>query len=222
MLSVPSVFFRPRDREAESDAAREKFFVPESDHLTLLNVYNQWLRAGARVEWCSDHFVHIKQMRKAQEVLGQLLDLMASHKIQVSSCGGDWDAVRKAVCSGYFYHSARLKGIGEYVNLLSGTPCALHPSSALYGLGYTPNYVVYHELVLGAKEYMSCVTAVEPHWLADLGPAFFAIRGGGGASGVAGISAAIASGEERWKAAAQEALAARARNLNGATPLPPV
>lgn len=27
MLSVPSVFFRPKDREEESDAAREKFFV---------------------------------------------------------------------------------------------------------------------------------------------------------------------------------------------------
>jgi pre-mRNA-splicing factor ATP-dependent RNA helicase DHX38/PRP16 len=38
MLSVPSVFFRPKDREDESDAAREKFFVPESDHTTLLNV----------------------------------------------------------------------------------------------------------------------------------------------------------------------------------------
>ena len=39
MLSVPTVFFRPKDREEESDAAREKFFVPESDHLSLLNVY---------------------------------------------------------------------------------------------------------------------------------------------------------------------------------------
>lgn len=208
MLSVPSVFFRPRDREAESDAAREKFFVPESDHLTLLNVYNQWIRAGARTEWCSEHFVHAKQMRKAQEVLGQILDLLARQKIPVTSCGGDWDAVRKAVCSGYFYHSARLKGIGEYVNLLSGTPCALHPSSALFGLGYTPNYVVYHELVLGGKEYMSCVTAVEPQWLADLGPAFFAIRGAGGAAN-----------DQRWKAAAKEAMAARARDAAANVPL---
>ncbi|XP_056171710.1 pre-mRNA-splicing factor ATP-dependent RNA helicase DEAH7-like isoform X3 [Syzygium oleosum] len=28
MLSVPSVFFQPKDRVEESDAAREKFFVP--------------------------------------------------------------------------------------------------------------------------------------------------------------------------------------------------
>ena len=37
MLSVPSVFFRPKDRIEESDAAREKFFVPESDHLYVLS-----------------------------------------------------------------------------------------------------------------------------------------------------------------------------------------
>ncbi|ONK62814.1 uncharacterized protein A4U43_C07F8410 [Asparagus officinalis] len=42
MLSVPSVFFRPKDRVEESDTAREKLFVSESDHLTLLNVYQWW------------------------------------------------------------------------------------------------------------------------------------------------------------------------------------
>ena len=28
--------------------------------------------------------------------------------------------------------------------MLNGMPCHLHPSSALFGLGYTPDYVVYH------------------------------------------------------------------------------
>jgi pre-mRNA-splicing factor ATP-dependent RNA helicase DHX38/PRP16 len=42
MLQVPTIFYRPKDREQESDSAREKLIVPESDHLTLLNVYLQW------------------------------------------------------------------------------------------------------------------------------------------------------------------------------------
>jgi len=42
MLSVPSIFYRPKGREEDSDNVREKFQVPESDHLTMLNVYNQW------------------------------------------------------------------------------------------------------------------------------------------------------------------------------------
>ncbi|KAK2193816.1 hypothetical protein NP493_5g10060 [Ridgeia piscesae] len=35
MLSVPVIFYRPKGREEDSDSAREKFQVPESDHLTL-------------------------------------------------------------------------------------------------------------------------------------------------------------------------------------------
>jgi pre-mRNA-splicing factor ATP-dependent RNA helicase DHX38/PRP16 len=68
MLSVPSIFYRPRDREAEADASREKLFVSESDHLTLLNVYNQWKSHDYSAEWCNKHFVHVKSLRKVREV----------------------------------------------------------------------------------------------------------------------------------------------------------
>ena len=60
--------------------------------------------------------------------------------------------------------------------MLSGIPSSLHPSSALFGLGYTPDYVCYHELISTTKEYMSCVTAVEGESLAELGPMFFSIK----------------------------------------------
>ncbi|KAK9104172.1 hypothetical protein Scep_021016 [Stephania cephalantha] len=176
MLSVPSVFFRPKDRAEESDAAREKFFVPESDHLTLLNVYQQWKANDYRGGWCNDHFLHVKGLKKAREVRSQLLDILKMLKMPLTSCGPDWDIVRKAICSAYFHNSARLRGVGEYVNSRNGMPCHLHPSSALYGLGYTPDYVVYHELILTTKEYMQCATAVEPQWLAELGPMFFSVK----------------------------------------------
>ncbi|KAK2969278.1 hypothetical protein RJ640_030819, partial [Escallonia rubra] len=176
MLSVPSVFFRPKDRAEESDAAREKFFVPESDHLTLLNVYQQWKANQYRGDWCNDHFLHVKGLRKAREVRSQLLDILKTLKIPLTSCDPDWDIVRKAICSAYFHNAARLKGVGEYVNCRNGMPCHLHPSSALYGLGYTPDYVVYHELMLTTKEYMQCATSVEPQWLAELGPMFFSVK----------------------------------------------
>lgn len=176
MLSVPSVFFRPKDREEESDAAREKFFVPESDHLTLLNVYQRAKQYKFDAEWCTRHFIHSKGIRKAREVHAQLTDLMKAQKLEPKSCGGSWDAVRKSICSAYFYNSSKIKGIGEYINMLSGIPSALHPSSALFGLGYTPDFVCYHELISTSKEFMSCVTAVEGEWLAELGPMFFSVK----------------------------------------------
>ena len=60
----------------------------------------------------------------------------------------------QAICSAYFHHAAKFKGIGEYVNCRTAIPCHLHPTSALYGLGFTPDYIVYHELVFTTKEYM--------------------------------------------------------------------
>lgn len=68
MLSVPSIFYRPKGREEDSDSAREKFQVPESDHLTFLNVYNQWKTNGYSSSWCNDHFIHAKAMRKVRVI----------------------------------------------------------------------------------------------------------------------------------------------------------
>ena len=176
MLSVPSVFFRPKDRLEESDAAREKFSVPESDHLTLLNVYQRAKQYKFDPQWCTKHFIHSKGIRKAREVHAQLVDLMKQQKLEPRSTGGKWDVVRRSICAAYFYNSSKIKGIGEYVNMLTGVPSSLHPSSSLYGLGYTPDYVIYHELISTGKEYMSCVTAVDGHWLAEAGPMFFSVK----------------------------------------------
>jgi pre-mRNA-splicing factor ATP-dependent RNA helicase DHX38/PRP16 len=141
-----------------------------------LNVYHRAKQYKFDAEWCNRHFIHAKGIRKAREVHAQLLDLMKQQKLEPKSCGGSWDAVRKSICSAYFYNSSKIKGIGEYINMLSGIPSALHPSSALFGLGYTPDFVCYHELISTSKEFMSCVTAVEGEWLAELGPMFFSIK----------------------------------------------
>ncbi|KAJ1846841.1 Pre-mRNA-splicing factor ATP-dependent RNA helicase PRP16 [Coemansia sp. RSA 2703] len=178
MLAVPSVFFRPRERLDEADAAREKFFVPESDHLTLLNVFNQWRANGCRDAWCVRHFLHAKSLRKARDVRDQLAALLApdQRNPELSSAGADWDIVRRCICSAYFYQAARSKSLGEYLDLRTGLPCHVHPTSALYGMGHTPDYIVYHELVCTSKEYMQCATAVDPRWLAEMGPMFFSVR----------------------------------------------
>lgn len=94
----------------------------------------------------------------------------------MSSCGDCHDLVWKAVCAGYFINAARVKCIGEYFNMRSGLPCKVHPSSVIFCLGYVPDYVVYHEVILTSKEYIHCITAVDPTWLAELGPMLFVMK----------------------------------------------
>ena len=43
-------------------------------------------------------------------------------------------------------------------------------------MGFTPDYVVYHELVMTSREYMQNVTAVDGEWLAELGPMFYSVK----------------------------------------------
>ncbi|CAJ0941256.1 unnamed protein product, partial [Mesorhabditis belari] len=176
MLSVPAIFFRPKGKEDEADAKKEKFQVPESDHLTFLNVYVQWKLHKYSAKWCADNYVHAKAMKKVREVRAQLKEIMDDQRMKIISSGTEWDVIRKCICSAYFHNAARLKGIGEYVNVRTGIPCFLHPTSALFGMGFMPDYVVYHELVMTAKEYMQSVTSVDPHWLAEMGPMFYSVK----------------------------------------------
>ncbi|KAL7291450.1 hypothetical protein TKK_0015034 [Trichogramma kaykai] len=162
-----------QSREEDSDSKREKFQVPESDHLTYLNVYNQWKSNRYSSSWCTENFIHAKAMRKVREIRQQLEEIMKQQRMNIASCGTEWDTVRKCICSAYFHQAARLKGIGEYVNCRTGMPCHLNSTSALFGMGSTPDYVVYHELIMTSKEYVKCVTAVDAHWLAEFGHMFF-------------------------------------------------
>ncbi|TMS13493.1 Pre-mRNA-splicing factor ATP-dependent RNA helicase PRP16 [Larimichthys crocea] len=116
---------------------------------------------------------------EVREVRSQLKDIMVQQRMNLISCGSDWDIIRKCICAAYFHQAAKLKGIGEYVNVRTGMPCHLHPTSSLFGMGYTPDYIIYHELVMTTKEYMQCVTAVDGEWLAELGPMFYSIKHAG-------------------------------------------
>ena len=129
--------------------------------LTLSISFSLDFHCSYSEKWCTDHYIHGKSLKKAREVRQQMMDIMKMQSMEISSCGNDWDVIRKCICSAYFHQSARLKGIGEYVNMRSGMACHLHPTSALYGRGFTPDYIVYHELLLTSKEYMQCVTAVD-------------------------------------------------------------
>lgn len=176
MLSVQNIFYKPKDREEEFESIVEKFFVPESDHLTFLHIFNQWKLRNYESAWCREHFLNYRSLRRVREVRAQIIDLMKKNDIPLTSAGNDWDIVRKAICSAYFHHACKLKSIADYTNLLAGMPCTLHPSSSLYGMGSTPEYVVYHELVMTTKEYMRIVTTVEGEWLAEMAPKFFSLQ----------------------------------------------
>lgn len=171
MLSVQTVFYRPKDRAVAADQRKARFHSPFGDHLTLLNVYRAWAMNGLSKQWCSNNFIHDRSMRRAHEVRRQLVTIMRRFGHDLVSCGTKVDRVRRALCAGFFKNCAKRDPQEGYKTLVESTPVSLHPSSLLFNK--SPEYVIYHTLLLTTKEYMHCVTIIDPRWLAELAPSFF-------------------------------------------------
>lgn len=162
MLSVgSSVFYRPKDRAVHADAAHAAFHRGGGgDHVALLNVYTGWAESGYSTAWCYESFVQARTMKRARDVRDQLLALLDRVEVALTSCGGDHDAVRRAVAAGFFYNAAKLQKDGSYKTLKHASSVFIHPSSGLAEAA--PRWVVYNELVLTSKEYMRTVSEIKP------------------------------------------------------------
>lgn len=176
MLSAGNaVFYRPKDRALVADAARQRFNAGGNagDHVALLNVYTEWEQSGHSTQWCLDHFVQSRTMRRARDVREQLEALLERVEIERRSCAGDLDAVRKAITAGFFRNTAQRRGDGFYRTLKSWRTVFVQPSSGMARVDPPPRWVVYHELVKTTKEYMRQVTELKPEWLLEIAPHYY-------------------------------------------------
>ncbi|OIW03527.1 hypothetical protein TanjilG_31040 [Lupinus angustifolius] len=173
MIQTGNIFYRPREKQAQADQKRAKFFQPEGDHLTLLAVYEAWKAKNFSGPWCFENFVQSRSLRRAQDVRKQLLTIMDKYKLDVLSAGKNFTKIRKAITAGFFFHAGRKDPQEGYRTLVENQPVYIHPSSALFQR--QPDWIIYHELVMTTKEYMREVTAIDPKWLVELAPRFFKV-----------------------------------------------
>ena len=207
MLSVATVFYRPKDKQQQADQKKSKFHDPHGDHLTLLNVYNGWKHSHFSNPWCFENFIQARQMKRAADVRKQLVTIMDRYRHTIVSCGRNTTKVRQALCSGFFRNSARKDPQEGYKTLIEGTPVYMHPSSALFGK--PAEHVIYHTLVLTTKEYMQNSTAIEPKWLVEAAPTFFKVAAKDQlskrkqAERIQPLHNKYAAGEDDWRLSAQ-------------------
>lgn len=171
MIQTGNIFYRPREKQAQADQKRAKFFQPEGDHLTLLAVYEAWKAKNFSNPWCFENFVQSRSLRRAQDVRKQLLTIMDRYKLDVVTAGKNFTKIRKAITAGFFFHASRKDPQEGYRTLVENQPVYIHPSSALFQR--QPDWVIYHELVMTTKEYMREVTVIDPKWLVELAPRFY-------------------------------------------------
>ncbi|RDA90785.1 hypothetical protein CP533_3615 [Ophiocordyceps camponoti-saundersi (nom. inval.)] len=170
-----ALFFRPKDKKIHADSARNRFTVREGgDHLTLLNVWNQWVDSEFSPVWARENFLQQRSLTRARDVRDQLAKLCERVEVSPSTCGAaNLQPIKRAITAGFFPNAARLQRSGDgYRTLKNGTGVWIHPSSVLMDAHPPVKTVLYFELVQTSKEYMRSVMPIEPAWLAELAPHF--------------------------------------------------
>jgi ATP-dependent RNA helicase DHX8/PRP22 len=202
MLSTQNVFYRPRDRQEEADMRKSRFTAAEGDQMTLLNVYDAWIDAGATADWCSSNFVQHRALRDAKEIRSQLERILSRRA--AASAAVARERRRGAGGGGERHHHHQGAG-GDCLGPEQGNRDPVLVRKALTA-GYffqaakrtmngeyrtltdrrtvaihpssalchsKPRYVIYHELVTTTRDYMRNVMAIKPAWLTELAPNYY-------------------------------------------------
>lgn len=177
-LSVPQLFLRPREAAKQADEAKAQFVHPESDHLTLLQVYNEYemVEEKDRKQWCWDNFISERAMVSAMNVRNQLLGIMKRLDLPLVSSDVKGDGsfssndIRKALTAGMFMQVAFRQRSGEYLTVKDNQLVHIHPSSVINS---RPEWVIFEEFALTTKNYIRTVTVTNVDWLVELAPHYF-------------------------------------------------
>ncbi|KAG3263273.1 DEAH-box helicase 35, transcript variant X1 [Ictidomys tridecemlineatus] len=172
MMQIQNVFVIPSNQKSQAMRVHRKFAVEEGDHLTMLNVYEAFIKHNKSSQWCQEHFLNYKGLVRAATVREQLKKLLVKFQVPKKSSEGDPDPVLRCIVSGFFANAARFHSTGAYRTIRDDHELHIHPASVLYA-EKPPRWVIYNEVIQTSKYYMRDVTAIESAWLLELAPHFY-------------------------------------------------
>ena len=173
LLSVPAVFLRPKGREEQADTKRLAFEDHESDHITLMNAFDEFINNGEDIRWCRENFLQARSLNHAKAINDQLISVcgrlgLLDNLQEVEETRARKEGIKKALCRGFFMQSAH--GVkGGYEIVRENQVVLLHPSS---GVGKR-DWVIYNEYVMTKRQYVRTVTAVRVEWILEAGGRYF-------------------------------------------------
>jgi len=178
MMSVPNVWLRPNNQRREADAAKARLTVPDGDHLTLLNVYNEYAQNKHDKNWAWTNYLSLRALQQADNVRAQLQRTMERFEVELVSLSDEaklYVKIRQALVCGFFMQIAHKEGEkGNYLTVKDHQVVGLHPSC---GLDSQPEWVVFNEFVLTTRPYIRTVSEVQVGWLSEFAPTYFDLAG---------------------------------------------
>ncbi len=181
---------RPLEAQAEADQMHRQFVHPESDFLTLLNIWNAYhdqleglgTQSGMR-RFCRSHFLSFSRMREWRDIHAQLQQVVEELGDRSAPANpADYAQVHRSILTGLL-SSIALRREGNVYQAARGREVMLFPGSTLFQRRARrpaggpqaarepsgPEWVVAAEIVSTSRVYARTVARIDAAWLAELG-----------------------------------------------------
>lgn len=151
-----------------------RFVHEDGDHLTLINVYNEFVKSNESADFTYKNFLSHRNLKSAVSIRDQLSNIMIKQGLKIKYLPPDSGLysimIRKSILAGYFTQVAHRQKSGNYMVVRDNQAVTIHPGSLFEP---RPAFLVYHELVLTSKNYIRTVSAIKPEWLLIEAPNYF-------------------------------------------------
>lgn len=187
-LSVPDPRERPDDAKEAAATAHQTFAHPESDFLTLLNIWNAAppLTDGSGVRtsrnamrrFCKANFLSLTRMREWRDIYRQLEEVVRNDRHPAKHPTDLYTAIHRSILSGLIGHIAQREERNQY-KAPGNRTVTIFPGSNLYERGQKkskeakakqPEWIVAGEIVQTSQLFARNVARIEPEWVLDLAP----------------------------------------------------
>jgi ATP-dependent helicase HrpA len=181
VLSIRDPRERPPEKADQADAVHAPFRHPDSDFLTLLNIWDRyhdtWTKLTSRNKrrrFCHDHFLSYSRMREWGHVHDQILAICEEQKIplgrrkRIAISDVLYDGIHRSILSGYLSNIAVLKEKNMYT-AAKGREVMVFPGSTIFNK--SRSWIVAAEMVKTTRLFARTVSRIDPKWLEELGGA---------------------------------------------------
>ncbi len=196
-LSIQDPRERPLEHKDAAAAAHQQFSDPQSDFLSLLNIWNavhdEWDRLrtqGQRRKFCKQRFLSYVRMREWQDVYAQLHDALEDlGTLRLNESNAAYDAIHRSILAGLIGHVARFEERNSY-KAAGNRLLSVFPGSALYSRreqqqkkpilkgskappkpkSNQPPWIVAGEIVETSQLFARTLAGIDAQWIYQLAP----------------------------------------------------
>ncbi len=173
-IAIQDPRVRPADLEKQADEAHKSCAHPQSDFLSLLNIWNLFHDVQDKVnswsrlrKFCKTHFLSFQRMREwldLHEQMGRILERYPEYRENTNDAS--YQMIHSALASGFLRNIA-VKKKDKIYHGIAGRELMIFPGS--HQFLKSGQWIIAASFVETSRLYALTVASIEPEWLEELG-----------------------------------------------------